>query len=439
MMTETPPNAVRDRVPGFFSPAEIVLSRAPGRIDLMGGIADYSGSLVLQWPIAAATQVALQLQDDPAIRICSVTAGSDERRFEIPLAELLSLEYESARARFAANHEQHWAAYIAGAFIVLLRERNYAFTHGARILISSDVPEGKGLSSSAAVEVATMTAIVAAYGIKVSPVEIAFLCQRVENAIAGAPCGVMDQMTAACGEADRLLALVCQPGELQGTISLPDELTIWGVDSGIRHSVAGADYGIVRTAAFMGHRIIQSGQKYLANISPEQFENEFAAHLPRQISGEEFLKRYQNITDTVTSVDPQQTYPVFAATSHPIYENARVNRFAQVLLNWTGLEQAPFLGELMYASHNSYSACGLGSPGTDELVKLVREAGPDHGLYGAKITGGGSGGTVAVLGRRAAQSAVEEIAGIYAQRTGYRPMIISGSSPGAAKFGTLKL
>ncbi len=433
---------MRERLPGFFSDAEIVLSRAPGRIDLMGGIADYSGSLVLQWPIAAATEVALQLQEEPMIRICSLASSETENRFfEIPLADLLSHDYESARAMFAAN--QRWAAYVAGAFIVLLRERNHAFTQGARILISSDVPEGKGLSSSAAVEVATMTAIAAAYDIEVSPVEIAFLSQRVENAIAGAPCGVMDQMTAACGEADRLLALVCQPGELRGTISLPNELTIWGVDSGIRHSVAGADYGIVRTAAFMGYRIIselaQTDKKYLANISPAEFENDFAAHLPRQMLGEEFLIRYQSITDTVTSVDPRQTYPVFAATGHPIYENARVNRFAEVLLNWSGLEQAPFLGELMYASHNSYSACGLGSSGTDELVELVRETGPAQGLYGAKITGGGSGGTVAVLGHRSAQSAVAEIAGRYAQHTGYRPMIISGSSPGAAKFGTLKL
>lgn len=435
--------SIREQLPGFFSDEEIRLSRAPGRIDLMGGIADYSGSLVLQWPIAAATQVALQLHEDPVITICSVTAGSDERRFEMTLAELQSLDYESARAMFAANPRQHWAAYVAGAFIVLSRERRVAFTQGAGILITSDVPEGKGLSSSAAVEVATMTAIVAAYEIELSPVELAFLCQRVENAIAGAPCGVMDQMTSACGEADRLLALVCQPGELRGTISLPDELTIWGVDSGIRHSVAGADYGIVRTAAFMGYRIIaelaQSDKKYLANISPPEFENEFAAHLPQQMSGEEFLARYKSITDTVTTVAPQQIYPVFAATSHPIYENARVNRFADVLLNWTGLEQAPFLGELMYASHNSYSACGLGSSGTDELVKLVREFGPDRGLYGAKITGGGSGGTIAVLGHRSAQSAVEEIAAGYAKQTGYQTMIISGSSPGAAKFGTLKL
>jgi L-arabinokinase len=327
-----------------------------------------------------------------------------------------------------------------------MRERPCVFNQGAKIMISSDVPEGKGVSSSAALEVASMTAMAAAYQIGVSPVEIAFLSQKVENLVAGAPCGVMDQFTAACGQRDRLLALLCQPGELKGTISLPEELTIWGIDSGIRHSVAGADYGTVRTAAFMGYRIITElagiDYKYLANITPEQFENNFAAHLPSQMSGEEFLQRYDGITDTATSVDPNRTYPVFAATRHPIYENARVNCFANVLLNWSGIEEAKqpeLLGELMYESHRSYSACGLGSDGTDELVKLVREIGPDRGLYGAKITGGGSGGTVAVLGVRSAQPAIEEVVQLYFRRTGRQPTIISGSSAGAAEFGTLRV
>ena len=430
---------MRDQLPGFFSPAEILVSRAPGRIDLMGGIADYSGSLVLQWPIAAATHVGLQLQDAPTIQICSLPSNSEDqvRSVTIPLADLRS-DYESVRVMFAGDRDRHWAAYVAGAFTVL----NFDFKRGAKILISSDVPEGKGVSSSAALEVAAMTAIAAAYDIHISPQEIAFLSQRVENLIAGAPCGVMDQMTAACGERDRLLALLCQPGELKGTISLPEELTIWGIDSGIRHSVAGADYGTVRTAAFMGYRIITElaadprWNGYLANITSSEFENDFAAHLPEHMLGAEFLDRYQGIDDSVTSVDPDRTYPIFAATKHPIYENARVNRFAEILKNWQGLEQATTLGELMYESHQSYSTCGLGSDGTDELVRLVQE---EDGLYGAKITGGGSGGTVAVLAHRSAKSAIDKITELYAQRTGHQPTIISGSSDGAGMFGILRL
>jgi len=446
------------QLPGFFSPAEIVVSRAPGRIDLMGGIADYSGSLVLQWPIAAATHVAVQLQETPSLHVCSLPSHSGEpRSFEMPLAELCTLDYDSARALFAANADQHWAAYVAGAFLVLTREQQHNVTQGAKILVSSRVPEGKGVSSSAALEVATMTALAAAYHIEISPVETAFLSQRVENVIAGAPCGVMDQMTAACGERDRLLGLLCQPGELKGTISLPDELTIWGIDSGIRHSVAGADYGTVRTAAFMGYRIIadiaglnaretatrgrvqiddHKWNGYLANITPDEFDNQFAAHLPASMSGAEFLDHYQGITDSVTAVDPERTYPVLAATKHPIYENARVNAFANLLTNWEGLHQAHWLGNLMYESHNSYSTCGLGSDGTDELVRLVQA---EAGLYGAKITGGGSGGTVAVLAHRSATPAIDKIVELYSQRTGYQPTIISGSSDGAGRFSILRI
>jgi len=442
MMSELTRATLDAQLPGFFSSSsEIVVSRAPGRLDLMGGIADYSGSLVLQWPIAAATHVALQLQEAQTIEICSLPSNSDEqfRSCAISIAELKS-NVDSVRAMFANDRKHHWAAYVMGAFTVLDR----IFKRGAKILIWSDVPEGKGVSSSAALEVAAMTAIAAAYDIQISPVEVAFLSQRVENVIAGAPCGVMDQMTASCGERDRLLALLCQPGELRGTITLPNELTIWGIDSGIRHSVAGADYGTVRTAAFMGYRIITelAGPKvrewngYLANITPEEFENHFATHLPERMSGAEFLEKYQGITDTVTSVDPDRTFPVFAATKHPIYENARVNRFAEILRNWQSREQAAVLGKLMYESHDSYSTCGLGSDGTDELVRLAQA---EASVYGAKITGGGSGGTVAVLAHRSAKPAIDRIVELYSQRTQHQPTIISGSSDGAGRFGILRL
>jgi L-arabinokinase len=93
----------------------------------------------------------------------------------------------------------------------------------------------------------------------------------------------------------------------------------------------------------------------------------------------------------------------------------------------------------MYQSHESYSACGLNSEGTDLLVKLVREAGPGAGLYGAKITGGGSGGTVVVLGARTAGPGIAVICEKYARETGRRPYIFAGSSPGSAAFGHLIL
>ncbi|MBI1763843.1 MAG: GHMP kinase [Acidobacteria bacterium] len=432
----------------FTAERELFITRAPGRLDLMGGIADYSGALVLQLPISVATHVALQRRNDRRVRIVSlaVESGAPARSFEMGLEEFgtaaAPLDYATACERFKRKPEMQWAAYIAGVFLVLLRERGIEFAEGANLLIRSRLPEGKGISSSAALEVAAMQAVAAAYELDLEPSAGAFLCQIVENRVAGAPCGVMDQMAS------------------QEPVKLPAGLAVWGIDSGIRHAVGGSDYGTVRTAAFMGYRILAMLAEleceatdtpgkvrivdprwhgYLANLSASEFEQQFAPYLPQRISGADFLAQYQGITDPVTTVDPARSYPVAAATRHPIYENERVNLFAELLRHWQDESQARLLGELMYASHASYSACGLGSEGTDELVRLVREAGPAQGLFGAKITGGGSGGAVAILGRPEAETVVEAIAATYAQHTGREPLGLRGSSPGAAQFGYLRL
>jgi L-arabinokinase len=112
-----------------------------------------------------------------------------------------------------------------------------------------------------------------------------------------------------------------------------------------------------------------------------------------------------------------------------------VQAFVQLLEN-DAVASGPALGELMYQSHASYSACGLGSEGTDRLVELARGLGPARGIYGAKITGGGSGGTVAILGRRDADASIRQIADQYARETGLSPCIFSGSSPGSLREST---
>ena len=113
--------------------------------------------------------------------------------------------------------------------------------------------------------------------------------------------------------------------------------------------------------------------------------------------------------------------------------------FAELLTTTAGHWQIELLGELMYQSHVSYTTCGLDSEGTDRLVEMVREAGPDRGLFGAKITGGGSGGTVAVIGRKGLDEAVNAVAEQYAAETGHHPYVFSGSSLGATAFGTVRL
>ena len=432
----------------FDSKSELTITRAPGRLDVMGGIADYSGSLVLELPIAEATLVAVQKDDTRQLRIVSLIENETRAlNFEMPLARFQRdgnpIAYEEAHSYFKSDKTHAWAAYVAGVFLVLMRERGTRFDQGARLLISSRVPEGKGVSSSAALEVATMSAVVAAFDIEVSPREIALLCQRVENLVVGAPCGVMDQMTAACGEANQLLSLVCQPAELQASIKLPEELAVWGLDSGKAHSIGGGDYGSVRAGTFMGFRIItdvagsNADHRYLANVTPAEFEEKFASHLPQSMSGEEFLSRYGATIDPVTTVEPDRTYAIRAPTAHAVYESFRVRQFAALLQGNLGQEEKIAMGKLMYESHESYSACGLGSQGTDLLVEMVKATGVEQGLFGAKITGGGSGGTVAVLGERDAQAAVNEVANSYATLTGHQPYIFRGSSPGSVAFGHL--
>ena len=433
------------------------VARAPGRLDVMGGIADYSGALVLQLPLGRETTVSLQRQ---AVPRCDVTSRRGEAwvEFGIDLAPLLTgtlREPSALAAYFAGRPSDHWASYVIGVVQHCLRHSDESTPTGMRISIESTVPEGKGVSSSAALEVATMMAVNEALGAVVEPRAVAIACQWVENHIVGAPCGIMDQMTSACGEADRLLRLRCQPGTIEGYSEVPRGFRFYGIDSGVRHAVTGADYGTVRAAAFMGYRMIadaaglvsrRDGARvvvddprwngYLANVTPREYEERYRDLLPERMTGAEFLERFHGTTDRATRVDADRSYPIQSATAHPIYEQARVVRFAELL---DGLATSPGaaieLGRLMYGSHASYSACGLGSVGTDRLVEMVAAAGASSGLYGAKITGGGSGGTVAILATDAAETTVRDIAARYADESGCVAEVFAESGPGAAQIG----
>jgi L-arabinokinase len=448
----------------FFEPvADLVVARAPGRLDLMGGIADYSGSLVLQWPLREATLVAAQRTSDGHLRVTSLPGeGGTSRTADHAVEDLFPrdepLDLESAKQLFKARPGEEWAAYVLGVLLVLAHARGLRKPAGLRLLIRSSVPEGKGVSSSAAVEVAATQALASLFDLSIAPRDLALLAQQVENRIVGAACGVMDQMTASCGEANRLLALLCQPAELRGTLALPDDLEVWGIDSGVRHTVSGSDYTSVRVGAFMGARILaaRAGLRarpgalsgtvevddtrwrgHLANVTPSELEGGSLGALPAKLSGAYFLAAYEGIADTVTRVDPGREYAVRACAAHPVYEHFRVRAFAELLEAPPSERRNLLLGELMYQSHASYSSCGLGAEATDLIVALVRGTGPAHGFFGAKITGGGSGGTVAVLGRRGAP--IHGIASDFEARTGHRPRIFSGSSSGSAAFGTIRL
>ncbi|KAL0344948.1 UNVERIFIED_CONTAM: L-arabinokinase [Sesamum radiatum] len=487
---------------------EIVVARAPGRLDVMGGIADYSGSLVLQMPIREACHVAIQRcrpekqklwkhaqarqqnKGDgatPVLQIVSFGSELSNRAptFDMDLSDFLEdgkpISYEKARLYFAQDPSQKWAAYVAGTILVLMTELGVQFQDGISILVSSGVPEGKGVSSSAAIEVATMSAVAASHGLDIAPRDLALLCQKVENHIVGAPCGVMDQMASACGEENKLLAMLCQPAEVLGHVEIPSHIRFWGIDSGIRHSVGGADYGSVRIGTFMGRKMIKSmaskqlssspnhnsskvegmnndetdehgkdllqaeaALDYLCNLSPHRYES-YVHRLPEFLPGNEFIENYDHHDDSITIIDKKCSYAVRAPTRHPIYENFRVKAFKALLSAAPSDDQLSSLGELMYQCHYSYSACGLGSDGTDKLVELVQQKQHNKStggtLFGAKITGGGSGGTVCVIGKNLFRSGEQifKIQQKYKATTGFLPFVFEGSSPGAGKFGYLKI
>lgn len=445
----------------FKRQSSIYIARAPGRLDIMGGIGDYSGSLVLELPIAEAAFAAVQVTSERDVTITSFrrVAGTDAIAKTITpreWADLRAGDLEAAQRFFARDPNSAWAAYVVGAVLVLLRETQSSFDGGLRILIDSRVPLGKGVSSSAAIEVATMRAVSAAIGIEQSGEALARLCQLAENYVVGAACGIMDQMTSALGRENELLALRCQPATVEGFVAIPPEVGLWGIDSGVRHAVSGSDYTSVRCGAFMGYRIIADlagmhatpardapqavevddpcWNGYLANITPSEFYNRFAGAIPKQLRGREFLHRFAGTTDRVTRIDPERTYAVLAPTLHPIEENERAHRFRALLQGTVGDRALCEMGQLMAAAHDSYTACGLDSAGTDLLVNLVREAGPASGIYGAKITGGGSGGVVAIFGQSRADAAVATIAQQYTELTKRETYIFRGSSPGA--YGT---
>jgi L-arabinokinase len=303
-----------------------------------------------------------------------------------------------------------------------------------------------------------MRAVCAALNIKIAPREMALFCQKAENEVVGAPCGVMDQIASNCGSENKLIAILCQPAEIQAEIEIPEDVEFWGIDSGVRHAVKGSDYTSVRIGAFMGYRIIadlaglqfrQMGSSlveieddrwhgYLANVSSSEYEQVFASGVPETIGGTDFIDKYVGSTDHVTRIEPEKTYAVKAPTEHAVYESLRVRTFSEKLKRPNGRSDLLALGKLMFQSHSSYAACGLTEPGTDRIVELVR-ANCDKGLFGARITGGGSGGTVAILARRGSKHVVSKLSAEYANETGHQPYIFSGSSPGSAEFGYLRL
>ncbi len=483
------------------------LSRAPGRLDVMGGIADYTGSLVCEMPLGVGTAVALQEREDRDVWLSSYNLLDDHQSYfaGMSLDHLAKASVDELWWDFRKPGRK-WAAYILGC-LYLLHEKGHLDLadprhRGLNLAVYSTIPIGGGVSSSAALEVATMVNLLAHFQVDLlrqpiksgvglaaavnrweweggalvrnaqrpdaspEPVQpadgalrLAALCQEVENRIVGAPCGIMDQVTCLLGRPGELLRLLCQPHELQPPLPLPEGTKVVGIFTGVRHDVAGDPYGRTRAAAFMGRRIIQdhmlrlaaeAGKRmvgdptggYLANLAPEDYKALFRPILPESMSGRDFLARYETHDDPATTISPDETYSVQAACDHHVLDAQRVRRFAgfiedAVAASLDAGQHAKALrsaGKLMYASHRSYGEkAHLGHASADLLVDLAKQH-ASAGLHGARITGGGGGGTVAVLmeATERADSAVSAILAAYEGQTGRRPTLLDSTSPGAA-------
>ncbi len=405
---------------------KVFQATAPGRLDVMGGVADYSGSLLIQKPLMEETSAYVAFREDTSLSIKTFIQG-EVRSFSADYYEIAGdfkvPNYDYAREQILSKEGGEWAIYIVGCILLLNNSRKLK-PEGLEILLTTEVPIGKGLGSSASLEVAVLKAIVHGLSLDMEEYEIPFIAQKAENLVAGAACGLMDQLTANTNKKNKLIPIICQPHTVFHPIDIPDQIYFIGINSGVSHAVSGASYSDVRTAAFMGYTMIalNSGATlrdlevaketsdfsglpyggYLANISPSEFEQKFLSMLPDTINGEAFLEKYKSITDPISFIDRDQEYRVKNATRHPVYENFRVKLFAQILRNYTTEFQnysnrLQLMGELMYQSHQSYTDCGLGHEKTDQIVEMIKSKGSKKGLYGARVTGGGNGGTVCVL------------------------------------------
>ena len=384
---------------------QTAVAEAPGRLDFFGGVADYSGSLVLEMPIRATTRVEVTRIAKPEFRLSSAGYGG----WIVPAEGFLAARDESRARQWLADHEAPpWTSYVLGSLWVLCRAKGLSLEGGLSFRVRSRVPEGMGVGSSAALEVATLRALGRLMGARWQGTELARLGQQAENRIVGAPCGLMDQLTAEHGKAGCLLPIVCRPDLLRESVPLPRGVTVVGWASGVKHAVSASPYARARTATFMGKRIFEekTGRRWnhAAEITPSLFDRFAPQLIPESISGRWFAKRYGKTADPLSVVDRGIEYAVRSALRFPVGESFR-SELAESLLRAGSdrLEQRLCqTGELMLESHAGYSALGLGAPETDQMIDALLSLGPEQGIYGGRTSGGGSGGTVVVLLKKSA-------------------------------------
>ncbi|MFE5713098.1 galactokinase [Streptomyces sp. NPDC056501] len=320
---------------------------APGRVNLIGEYTDFNDGFVLPLALPHTAVAAVSRRDDGILRLHS--ADIDGGIVQLHVEELEPLSGGG------------WAAYPAGV-VWALREAGHPVT-GADIHLASTVPTGAGLSSSAALEVVTALALNDLFGLGLARPELARLAQRAENAFVGVPCGVMDQMASACAEAGHALHLDTRDLSYR---QVPFDLAAEGlqllvVDTRVKHALGDGAYAERRAGCEAGARAL--GVRALRDVS--------AVHLPESLAllSDETVLRY---------------------VRHVVTDNARVERVIALLD--AGDPRA--VGPVLNQGHASLrDDLRVSCPELDLVVEAANAA----GALGARMTGGGFGGSAVVL------------------------------------------
>jgi len=341
------------------------VSAAPGRVNLIGEHTDYNDGYVMPAALEFSTLVAASPRPDRTIRVYSM--DMDEER-------TLDLDAPDASGR----HD--WSDYVFGVAAML--EKSGRRLKGADLVVSSDVPIGAGLSSSAALEVATTHALLAASGLAFDPVDAAKISQRAENEYVGMRCGIMDQFIAARGVAGHALLIDCRTLEARN-VALAPNLRLLITDSRVRHQHAGGEYNARREACEEGVRRLQpflGPIKALRDVTFDQLE----AH-----------------KDALSDL-------VYRRCRHIVTENERVMEAERAL----AARDFAAAGRAMNASHvYMRDDFEITCPEVDFLADFAQSL---PGVWGSRMTGGGFGGcTVTLVEADAVDSAAERIVEAY--------------------------
>jgi galactokinase len=361
--------------------------RAPGRVNLIGEHTDYNDGFVMPAAIDFYSYAAIGERAD---RILSMYSEQFQEKAEFGLDQLTGAP------------RKHWSDYVRGVAAVLQGE-GYPLK-GANLLVDGRVPIGSGLSSSAAIEVATALALTLLGAVTIPRRELARLCQRAENTYTGARSGIMDQFSSCFGRAGHALMLDCR--SLEATyLQLPLNARLVICNTMVKHELAAGEYNERRAAC---ERVVDTLRRFFPKVCAL-----------RDLEMED-LESYRS---QISDLD-------FRRARHVITENKRV-KDAMAALQSADLAR---FGELMYLSHDSLDQDYEVS--CQELNLMVHLARQFEGVYGARMTGGGFGGcTINLVESKAAEKFQTNIAREYETTTGLAPQIVvTGAAGGASEL-----